>query len=163
MAASAVRGAWLRRDLGVHDRFKPLSAHDAHPFVDVTAFATAVLYQPVSRCSRAIVAHYVVTLPTPGLEFAYSQAPAPMKSVVTSLFLLTTAFGNILTGKRPIAGQRLSSTTFHFPVVVVIDDALCDCLPVHAAAGSLRPALQLHRRLVITRECVPAVCSAHAR
>lgn len=33
-----------------------------------------------------------------GLEFAYSQAPARMKSTIMSLWLLTTAVGNLLTG-----------------------------------------------------------------
>ena len=31
-----------------------------------------------------------------GLEFAYTQAPPSMKSVVQSFWLLTTCFGNII-------------------------------------------------------------------
>lgn len=31
-----------------------------------------------------------------GLEFSYSQAPANMKSVIQALWLLTTAFGNLI-------------------------------------------------------------------
>lgn len=31
-----------------------------------------------------------------GLEFAYSQAPTSMKSVLQACWLLTTAFGNLI-------------------------------------------------------------------
>jgi dipeptide/tripeptide permease len=33
-----------------------------------------------------------------GLEFAYTQAPTTLKSIITSLFLVTTAIGNLFTG-----------------------------------------------------------------
>lgn len=39
-----------------------------------------------------------VLVSTTGLEFAYSQAPQSMKSTVSSLFLLTTAVGDLLAG-----------------------------------------------------------------
>lgn len=32
----------------------------------------------------------------PGVEFAYSQAPASMKSVVMSCWLLSTSIGNLI-------------------------------------------------------------------
>ena len=39
-----------------------------------------------------------VLISVTGLEFSYTQAPAKLKSVLTSLFLLSTAIGNLVTG-----------------------------------------------------------------
>ena len=58
----------------------------------------------MSPCLRRQLPQYAVLgfgeilTSTTGLEFAYSQAPSSMKSVVTALFLLTSAVGNVLTG-----------------------------------------------------------------
>jgi dipeptide/tripeptide permease len=45
---------------------------------------------------------------TTGLEFAYAEAPASMKAVIMSLFLLTTTVGDLLTGVVYSAGAKLS-------------------------------------------------------
>lgn len=46
----------------------------------------------VSSCARGCACNAL------GLEFAFSQAPAPMKGVVTALFQTTTGIGDLLTG-----------------------------------------------------------------
>ena len=45
---------------------------------------------------------------TTGLEFAYEEAPASMKAVIMSLFLLTTTVGDLLTGVVYSVGAELS-------------------------------------------------------
>lgn len=38
----------------------------------------------------------IILFSVPGLEFAYSQAPASMKTVIMAGWLLTTAIGNLI-------------------------------------------------------------------
>jgi POT family proton-dependent oligopeptide transporter len=51
-----------------------------------------------------------------GLEFAYSQAPAPMKGVIMSIYMLSITFGNVwvlVTNalvRNPAAQQRIANT-----------------------------------------------------
>jgi len=40
--------------------------------------------------------HFFFTFHFPGLEFAYSQAPASMKSCLQAAWLMTVAFGNLI-------------------------------------------------------------------
>jgi POT family proton-dependent oligopeptide transporter len=53
-----------------------------------------------------------------GLEFAYSQAPAPMKGVIMSIYMLSITFGNVwvlVTNalvKNPSAQAAIASTGF---------------------------------------------------
>ena len=50
-----------------------------------------------------------------GLEFAYAEAPATMKSVVMAFFLLTVAIGNLLvsaTGESNICGEACNYFVF---------------------------------------------------
>lgn len=38
----------------------------------------------------------IILFAVPGLEFAYSQAPVSMRTVIMAGWLLTTAFGNLI-------------------------------------------------------------------
>ena len=60
-----------------------------------------------------------------GNEFAYSQAPASMKSVVQAFWLLTTAFGNVIVIFVAEAGtfDDRSSEFFMFACLMLVDMA----------------------------------------
>ena len=61
-----------------------------------------------------------------GIEFAYSQAPDSMKSVVQALWLWTTAFGNVIVIFVAAAGtfDDRSSEFFMFACLMLVDMAL---------------------------------------
>ena len=61
-----------------------------------------------------------------GIEFAYSQAPASMKSVVQALWLWTTAFGNVIVILVAEAGtfDDRASEFFMFACLMLVDMAL---------------------------------------
>ena len=60
------------------------------------------------------------------MEFAYSQAPDSMKSVVQALWLWTTAFGNVIVIFVAAAGtfDDRSSEFFMFACLMLVDMAL---------------------------------------
>merc|ERR1719242_2618753 len=60
-----------------------------------------------------------------GIEFAYSQAPNSMKSVVQAFWLLTTAFGNVIVIFVAEAGtfDDRSSEFFMFACLMLVDMA----------------------------------------
>ena len=60
-----------------------------------------------------------------GIEFAYSQAPNSMKSVVQAFWLLTTAFGNVIVIFVAEAGtfEDRSSEFFMFACLMLVDMA----------------------------------------
>ena len=60
-----------------------------------------------------------------GIEFAYSQAPQSMKSVVQAFWLLTTAFGNLIVIGVAEAGtfEDRSSEFFMFACLMLVDIA----------------------------------------
>ncbi|KAL1517031.1 hypothetical protein ABEB36_000850 [Hypothenemus hampei] len=67
---------------------------------DVKSFITVTNPNSVNML-WLLIQYFIITageimFSVTGLEFAYSQAPISMKSVVQSLWLLTTAFGNLL-------------------------------------------------------------------
>ena len=61
-----------------------------------------------------------------GIEFAYSQAPHSMKSVVQAFWLLTTAFGNVIVIFVAEAGtfDDRSSEFFMFACLMLVDMAI---------------------------------------
>merc|ERR1712117_200520 len=61
-----------------------------------------------------------------GIEFAYSQAPESMKSVVQALWLWTTAFGNVIVILVAEAGtfDDRASEFFMFACLMLVDMAL---------------------------------------
>ena len=60
-----------------------------------------------------------------GIEFAYSQAPESMKSVVQALWLWTTAFGNVIVIFVAEAGSfDRASEFFMFACLMLVDMAL---------------------------------------
>ncbi|CAH1788218.1 unnamed protein product [Owenia fusiformis] len=69
------------------------SGVDSHIYVDVASNKVSMFWQiPQYVMITAGEILFSVT----GLSFAYSQAPASMKSVLMSNWLLTTAFGNLI-------------------------------------------------------------------
>lgn len=78
---------------------------EAHVFTDI---APVVVHRLLQLPQYAIITSGEVLLSVTGLEFAYSQAPQSMKSVIQSLWLLTTAFGDlivmILAVAKPVEG-----------------------------------------------------------
>ena len=61
-----------------------------------------------------------------GIEFAYSQAPESMKSVVQALWLWTTAFGNVIVifVAEAKAFDNRASEFFMFACLMLVDMAL---------------------------------------
>ena len=61
-----------------------------------------------------------------GIEFAYSQAPERMKSVVQALWLWTTAFGNVIVivVAEGLAFDDRASEFFMFACLMLVDMAL---------------------------------------
>ena len=60
-----------------------------------------------------------------GIEFAYSQAPNSMKSVVQAFWLLTTAFGNVIVifVAEALSFDDRSSEFFMFACLMLVDMA----------------------------------------
>jgi POT family proton-dependent oligopeptide transporter len=129
-------------------RVTPLGKMTAGMFVTVLSFASAtgvdlLLQRGVSLSALWQIPQYLfltsgeVLVSVTGLEFSYTQAPKSMKSTIMSIWFLTIAAGNFLTGAVSRVNVFQGPSYFLFFTGLMLVAAIA----FHFVARGYRPAL----------------------
>ncbi|KAJ1501979.1 hypothetical protein HMI54_009432 [Coelomomyces lativittatus] len=87
-------------------------------FTSLSFVIAGVLQLLLENATQLSVA-WQVLVSIAGLEFAYSQAPQSMKSVITAIWLLTVAFGNAFVALvAEVSPVKLSIELFFYAVLM---------------------------------------------
>jgi POT family proton-dependent oligopeptide transporter len=110
--------------------------------IDNSAAKSVPIWWQLPQISSMVIAEILISVT--GLQFAYSQAPAAMKSVIASLWFLTNAAGNLITA---IAFGSFNKTLSTQSLILVFIGMMAINSIVYAIVAKFTEERQFHEEI----------------